>query len=50
MILPDRISEDAWPIAYDVVKQTAIELLGPPTRVDDVWLWRIAPGTDPVGE
>jgi hypothetical protein len=50
VILPDRISEDAWPVAYDVVKQTAINLLGPPTRVDDVWLWRITPGTDPVGE
>ncbi len=47
VVLPDRISGDGWPVAYEVVRRTAIELLGPPERVDDVWLWRITPGVDP---
>jgi hypothetical protein len=25
----------------DVLRQTATELFGPPTRVDDVWLWQV---------
>jgi hypothetical protein len=48
VVLPDRISGDGWPLAYDVLKRTATQLLGPPIRVDDVWLWQIRPGTDPV--
>ena len=32
---PDQRA-DGWPLAYDAVKQTATELLGPPERVDDV--------------
>jgi hypothetical protein len=48
VILPDRVSGEGWPLAYDVLKRTATQLLGPPIRVDDVWLWQIRPGTDPV--
>jgi hypothetical protein len=48
VILPDQVSGEGWPLAHDVLKQAATDLLGPPIRVDDVWLWRITPGTDPV--
>jgi hypothetical protein len=48
VILPDQVSGEGWPLSYDVLQRTAIALLGPPERVDDVWLWRITPGTDPV--
>jgi hypothetical protein len=50
VILPDQVSMEGWPVAYDVLKQTATALLGPPERVDDVWLWRITPGVDPAPE
>jgi hypothetical protein len=48
VILPDQVSGEGWPLAYDVLRTAATDLLGPPVRVDDVWLWRITPGTDPV--
>jgi hypothetical protein len=32
----------------DTLLRTLTEVLGPATRVDDVWLWTIRPGLDPV--
>jgi hypothetical protein len=41
VILPDHVTPAQWPVYYEAVRQTATALLGPPERVDDVWLWRI---------
>ena len=43
VILPDRLSGAFFPVHWDAVMRTTTLLLGPPTRVDDVWLWRISP-------
>ncbi len=43
VVLPDRVSGAKWPVHVEAVRRTATALLGPPERVDDVWLWRIRP-------
>jgi hypothetical protein len=41
VVLADRVHGAKFPIHVDALRQAATELLGPPQRVDDVWLWRI---------
>jgi hypothetical protein len=41
VVLADRIHGAKFPVHHDAVLRAATELLGPPQRVDDVWLWRI---------
>ncbi|WP_240670048.1 DUF2079 domain-containing protein [Actinoplanes solisilvae] len=48
LFLPDEISGPQGPLFRSAVEITATELLGPPERVDDVLVWRIRPGLDPV--
>jgi hypothetical protein len=43
VVLADRVHGAKWPVHVDAVRQAATELLGPPERVDDVWLWRVPP-------
>jgi hypothetical protein len=43
VILPDQISGAFMPAHHDTVMQVTTLLLGPPERVDDVWLWRVDP-------
>ncbi|MDG4832296.1 DUF2079 domain-containing protein [Solwaraspora sp. WMMD1047] len=40
VVLPDRVHGAKFPIHVDALRQTATALLGPPTRVADVDLWR----------
>ncbi|HWG98343.1 MAG TPA: DUF2079 domain-containing protein [Pilimelia sp.] len=40
VVLPDRVHGAKWPVHVTAVRQAATALLGPPTRVEDVWLWR----------
>ncbi|MGA3488062.1 DUF2079 domain-containing protein [Micromonosporaceae bacterium DT55] len=39
VVLADAPHGAKWPVRADAVRQVATELLGEPTRVDDVWLW-----------
>jgi hypothetical protein len=39
--LPDRVFGAKWPVHVDALRTAVTLLLGPPERVDDVWLWRI---------
>ena len=48
VFLPDQITGSAGPLFYSTLATTATDLLGPPERVDDVLLWRIRPGLDPI--
>jgi hypothetical protein len=48
IILPDRITGPEGMLFRSAVEVTATDLLGPPERVEDVLLWRIRPGLDPV--
>ena len=48
VFLPDEITGPQGPLFRSAVEITATELLGPPQRVDDVLVWRIRPGLDPV--
>ncbi|WP_250030354.1 DUF2079 domain-containing protein [Paractinoplanes maris] len=48
LFLPDEITGPEGPLFRSAVEITATELLGPPERVDDVLVWRIRPGVDPV--
>jgi hypothetical protein len=43
VVIPDQQTGSFWPVTYDGLMRSAILLLGPPERVDDVWLWRITP-------
>ncbi|HEU4421960.1 MAG TPA: DUF2079 domain-containing protein [Pilimelia sp.] len=40
VIMPDRVDGAKWPVYVDEVREATTALLGPPQRVDDVWLWR----------
>lgn len=46
VVLPDATNRG--PQTHAALLTTATELLGPPQRVSDVYLWRIRPGVDPV--
>ncbi|WIM98015.1 DUF2079 domain-containing protein [Actinoplanes oblitus] len=49
VFLPAEITgSDHQTLSRDAVLATAIDLLGPPERVDDVLVWRIRRGLDPV--
>nr|WP_296073553.1 DUF2079 domain-containing protein [uncultured Actinoplanes sp.] len=48
VFLTDRITGPEGPLFRSAVEVTATDLLGPPERVDDVLVWRIRPGLDPV--
>ncbi|MFD2763337.1 DUF2079 domain-containing protein [Micromonospora eburnea] len=43
VILADRVHGAKYDIHEDAVHRTATALLGPPQRVDDVWLWKVPP-------
>jgi hypothetical protein len=43
VVLADQVHGAKFPVHVDALRQTATELLGPPERVDDVWLWRVPP-------
>jgi hypothetical protein len=45
VVLPDRVHGAKWPVHVDAVLETTTALLGPPRRVDDVWLWTTAAST-----
>ena len=49
IFLPDSITGPNGMLYRSAVEMTATDLLGPPERVDDVLVWRIRPGVDPVG-
>jgi hypothetical protein len=48
VFLPDRITGPQGMLFRSAVEITATDLLGPPERVDDVLVWRIRPGVDPI--
>jgi hypothetical protein len=48
LVLPDGITGPEGPLFRSAVEITATDLLGPPERVEDVLVWRIRPGLDPV--
>ena len=48
VFLNDRITGAEGSLNRSAVEATATDLLGPPERVDDVLVWRIRPGVDPV--
>lgn len=41
VVLADTVSGAHWTPHQPELLRTATELLGPPERVDDVWLWRV---------
>lgn len=43
VVLADRVHGPKFPIHEDALLRAATDLLGPPQRVDDVWLWRVGP-------
>jgi hypothetical protein len=48
VFLTDSITGPDGPLFRAAVETTATDLLGPPERVEDVLVWRIRPGVDPV--
>ena len=48
LFLPDQITGPEGPLFRSALEITARDLLGEPERVDDVVVWRIRPGVDPV--
>ncbi|MGK5684713.1 DUF2079 domain-containing protein [Actinoplanes sp. URMC 104] len=48
LFLPDDITGPQGPLFRSALEITATDLLGEPERVDDVLVWRIRPGVDPV--
>ncbi|WP_412739955.1 DUF2079 domain-containing protein [Krasilnikovia sp. MM14-A1259] len=48
VFLADKIIGSQGLLFRSTLEQTTTALLGPPERVDDVLLWRIRPGVDPV--
>ncbi|MCM0676760.1 DUF2079 domain-containing protein [Micromonospora phytophila] len=43
VVLADQVHGAKWPVDEETIRRTVTALLGPPERVDDVWLWRVAP-------
>jgi hypothetical protein len=50
VFLPDSITGPTGMLFRSAVEITATDLLGPPEHVDDVLVWRIRPGVDPVSK
>ncbi|HEX5200935.1 MAG TPA: DUF2079 domain-containing protein [Actinoplanes sp.] len=48
VFLPAEITGSHGMLRHTAVELTATELLGAPERVDDVLVWRIRPGVDPI--
>ena len=48
VFLPQEITGSQGPLYRSALERTATDLLGPPEQVDDVLVWRIRPGVDPV--
>ena len=48
LFLPDEITGPDGMLFHSAVELSATELLGPPERGEDVLVWRIRPGVDPV--
>ncbi|GIF21045.1 hypothetical protein BJ973_005502 [Actinoplanes tereljensis] len=48
LFLPPTITGPTGPLYRAALEIVATDLLGEPERVDDVLVWRIRPGTDPV--
>lgn len=49
LFLPEEITgSDHMVLFRNAVLVTATDLLGPPEKVDDVLVWRIRPGVDPI--
>ncbi|NMO53045.1 DUF2079 domain-containing protein [Actinoplanes sp. TBRC 11911] len=48
VFLTDSITGPDGPLFRSAVETTATDLLGPPERVEDVLVWRIRPGVDPL--
>ncbi|MFF5292581.1 hypothetical protein [Paractinoplanes globisporus] len=48
VFLPDEITGSESILFRSAVEISATQLLGPPERVDDVLVWRIRPGVDPI--
>ncbi|MEU4644428.1 DUF2079 domain-containing protein [Micromonospora sp. NPDC023814] len=44
VVLADEVHGAKWPVDEDAIRRTVTALLGPPERVDDVWLWRVPQG------
>ncbi|MEU1838700.1 DUF2079 domain-containing protein [Micromonospora chersina] len=43
VVLADRVHGAKFDVDEDAVRRTATALLGPPERVEDVWVWRVPP-------
>ncbi len=41
VVLPDRVHGAKFDVDEEALRRTATALLGPPERVEDVWLWRV---------
>ncbi|MCI4061909.1 DUF2079 domain-containing protein [Micromonospora sp. R77] len=41
VVLADRVHGAKYDLDEDALRRTATALLGPPQRVDDVWLWKV---------
>ncbi|GIE96750.1 DUF2079 domain-containing protein [Paractinoplanes rishiriensis] len=48
LVLPRQITGPEGPLFRSAVEITVTDLLGPPERVDDVLVWRIRQGVDPI--
>jgi hypothetical protein len=48
VFLPQSVTGSQGPLYRSALEITATDLLGPPEHVDDVLVWRIRPGVDPV--
>ena len=44
LVLADRVHGAKWPVHEEALLAVTTELLGPPKRVHDVWLWRAPSG------
>ncbi|GGR80341.1 glycosyl transferase [Micromonospora fulviviridis] len=43
VVLTDRVHGAKFDVDEEAVRRTATALLGPPERVEDVWVWRVPP-------
>lgn len=43
VVLADQVHGSKYDVNEAALRRTATELLGPPERVSDVWLWRVPP-------
>lgn len=48
VFLPAKVTGPSGMLDHAALEATTTELLGPPEHVEDVLVWRIRPGTDPI--